>query len=105
MTEFEKIFDGLKRAHGCTYINVQPTNGEKLKGKSFVRREPVTSTHYLNHLEGTEPTLGVIPINEDNKCIWGCIDVDSYAGFDHKKLLNKIKVLKLPLVVLSLIHI
>ena len=26
-------------------------------------------------------------------------DIDSYAGFDHKKLINKIKNLKLPLVV------
>jgi len=99
MTEFEKIFDGLKRAHGCTYINTAPANGEKLKGKSFVKREPVTSSHYENHLKGVEPTLGIIPINDNNQCIWGCIDVDSYAGFDHKKLLSKIKVLKLPLVV------
>ena len=99
MTEFEKIFDGLKRAHGCTYINTAPANGEKLKGKSFVKREPVTSSHYENHLKGVEPTLGIIPINDNNQCIWGCIDVDSYAGFDHKKLLSKIKVLNLPLVV------
>jgi hypothetical protein len=30
---------------------------------------------------------------------WGCIDIDSYAGFDHQKLINKIKQFKLPLVV------
>ena len=99
MERFAEIFDGLKRAHGCTYINTKPTNGEKLKTKSFVKREPVTLEHYKNHLNGVEPTLGIIPITDDNTCIWGCIDVDSYAGFDHKKLLNKIKILKLPLVV------
>jgi len=99
MTRFEEIFDGLKRAHGCTYIKTQPANGEKIKGKSFVKRELVTSDHYLKHLQGIEPTLGIIPIRDDNKCIWGCIDIDSYAGFDHKKLLNKIKILKLPLVI------
>ena len=99
MERFAEIFDGLKRAHGCTYINTKPANGEKLKTKSFVKREPVTLEHYKNHLNGVEPTLGIIPITDDNTCIWGCIDVDSYAGFDHKKLLNKIKVLKLPLVV------
>ena len=22
------------------------------------------------------PALGVIPINEENKCRWGCIDID-----------------------------
>jgi hypothetical protein len=54
---------------------------------------------WLSHLQGREPSLGIIPINDENKCIWGCIDIDSYAGFDHQKLINKIKLLKLPLVV------
>ena len=35
MERFAEIFDGLKRAHGCTYINTKPTNGEKLKTKSL----------------------------------------------------------------------
>ena len=96
---FAEIFNGLKRAYGCTYINTQPTNGEKLKGKSFIKREPVTLQHYENHIKGIEPTLGIVPITDDNTCIWGCIDVDSYAGFDHIKLLNKIKLFKLPLIV------
>ena len=73
--------------------------GKNLKQNLLFKREPVTLEHYKNHLNGVEPTLGIIPITDDNTCIWGCIDVDSYAGFDHKKLLNKIKILKLPLVV------
>ena len=32
-------------------------------------------------------------------CKWGCIDIDSYAGFDHKKLIDKINKLNLPLIV------
>ena len=97
--KFEQIFTGLKRAYGCTYIKTQPANGEKIKGKSFIKREPVTSQLYENHLKGIEPTLGIVPITDDNTCIWGCIDVDSYAGFDHLKLLTKIKLFKLPLIV------
>ena len=85
--KFINIFEGLKRAHGCTYINSVPKNGVKLKTKSFVKREIVTSKHYQDHLNGIEPTLGIIPITDDNTCIWGCIDIDSYGGFDHKKLL------------------
>ena len=49
-------------------------------------------------IEGKQ-SLGIIPIRDDNKCIWGCVDIDSYAGFDHKKLIDKIKEAKLPLVV------
>jgi hypothetical protein len=97
--KFIEIFSGLKRAHGCTYINTTPKNGLKLKTKSFVKRENVTDEHFQKHLNGVEPTLGIIPINEKDNCRWGCIDVDSYAGFDHKKLLNKIKTLNLPLII------
>jgi len=97
--KFINIFEGLKRAHGCTYINSVPKDGTKLKTKSFVKRESVTDDHFQKHLTGIEPTLGIIPINEEDLCKWGCIDVDSYAGFDHQKLLKKIQTLKLPLVV------
>jgi len=99
MNRFKEIFTGLERAHGVTFVDKKGVDGEKIKGKSFVKRETVTDDMWLRHLQGTEPSLGIIPINEDNKCIWGCIDIDSYAGFDHQKLINKIKLLKLPLVV------
>ena len=52
----------------------------------------------LKHLKGLQ-SLGIIPINDNNECIWGCVDIDSYAGFDHKKLIEQIKELKLPLIV------
>ena len=96
---FKSIFNGLERAHGVTFIDKKGVDGEKIKGKSFVKREPVTEDMWLKHLQGTEPSLGIIPINDDNKCVWGCIDIDSYAGFDHQKLINKIKLLNLPLIV------
>jgi hypothetical protein len=97
--QFIKIFSGLQRAHGVTYITKKGTDGEKIKGKSFIKREPVTKELWENHLNGIEPSLGIIPINEENKCKWGCIDIDSYTKFDHKKLINKIKLLNLPLIV------
>ena len=50
-------------------------------------------------LDGKEPSLGIIPINDDNKCKWGAIDIDTYDGFDHKKLIKKIVGKKIPLVV------
>jgi len=96
---FIEIFSGLERAHGVTYVDKKGADGQKIKGKSFVTREPVTTNMWLQHLQGKEPSLGIIPINDDNKCKWGCIDIDSYAGFDHKKLIDKIKELSLPLLV------
>jgi hypothetical protein len=96
--KFKKIFEGLDRAHGVTKVTESISNGTKIKGKSFVKREPVTDELWQKHLEGKD-SLGVIPINDENKCKWGCIDIDSYAGFDHKQLLNKIQKFNLPLIV------
>ena len=96
--KFKEIFKGLERAHGCTKINTPGENGVKVKGQSFVVRQPVTDDLWLKHLGGSQ-SLGIIPINDDNQCQWGCVDIDSYAGFDHKKLINQIKQLNLPLVV------
>ena len=89
MEDFRKIFTGLKRAHGCTYVDKKGADGLKVKGKSFVKREVVTDKHWEDHLNGIEPSLGIIPINENNECRWGCIDVDKY-NLDHRKLLNKL---------------
>ena len=96
--KFKNIFEGLERAHGVTKIGHSNGVGTKVKGQSFVKREPITDDHWVLHLDGKE-SLGVIPINDSNQCKWGCIDIDSYAGFDHKKLIQQIKLLKLPLVV------
>ena len=96
--KFKNIFEGLDRAHGVTIVGESNGNGTKVKGKSFVKREFITNDLWQKHLDGTD-SLGVIPINDDNKCKWGCIDIDSYAGFDHQKLINKIKQFNLPLVV------
>ena len=50
-----------------------------------------------DHLAGKDPALGVIPINEDNMCKWGCIDVDQY-NLDHLSIMRNIKGMGFPLV-------
>ena len=50
-----------------------------------------------NHLRG-KSGIGIVPINENNQCKWGAIDVDQYP-LDHTVLVQKIRKLKLPLVV------
>jgi hypothetical protein len=98
LEKFKNIFEGLERAHGVTKIGQSNGNGTKVKGQSFVKREPVTNELWQKHLDGTE-SLGVIPINDKNQCKWGCIDIDSYAGFNHSELIQKIDKLNLPLIV------
>ena len=50
MDQFKKIFQGLQRAHGCTYVDKKGADGLKIKGKSFVKREIVTDLLWDNHL-------------------------------------------------------
>jgi len=95
--KFMAIFDGLKEAHGYFKIETTGSNG-KAKGKAGVLKAPRTTKLWESHLSGGGTGLGIIPINEDNMCVWGCIDIDQYP-LDHKLLVEKIRRLKLPLVV------
>ena len=50
--KFKNIFKGLDRAHGVTIVGESNGNGTKVKGKSFVKREPVTNErHTRNKLQ------------------------------------------------------
>jgi len=96
--KFKEIFEGNKSAYGQLILSGQTTDKGKAVGKAFIKREPIPDTFWQDHLDGKEPALGVIPINENNECRWGCIDVDDYKGLDHKKIIASIKSHKFPLV-------
>jgi hypothetical protein len=95
--KFASIFDGLKAAYGTYEISSRKLNG-KSTGTAAVLREPRTQELWEGHLSGKGISIGIIPINEDNCCKWGCVDIDVY-NLDHKALLARIDKLKLPLVV------
>jgi hypothetical protein len=96
--KFIEIFSGLERAYGQTQSRSKNESG-KLEAKSWIEKEPLTEQKWMDHLDGKEPSLGIIPIKDDNTCTWGAIDIDTYDGFDHKKLIKTIIEKKLPLVV------
>ena len=95
--KFASIFDGLKLAYGTFKIEKKQLNG-KSTGRAAIIRETRTTELWEGHLSGKGRGVGIIPINEDNKCVWGCIDVDQYP-LDHKMLIKKIRKIKLPLVI------
>jgi hypothetical protein len=92
------IFKGLESAHGITFKTQEIRHDGKNEVRVKTIREPVTNELWEKHLKGEEPGLGIIPINEDNKCRWGAIDIDTYP-FDHLKLIKKIREKHLPLIV------
>jgi hypothetical protein len=95
--KFAEIFEGLKSAYGYFKIERQNANGKKA-GKAGVVREEPTLELFEQHIAGGETGLGIIPINENDCCKWGCIDIDQYP-LDHAGLIKKIRQIKLPLVV------
>ena len=95
--KFAAIFDGLQEAYGTYKVEKKQSNG-KNTGKAAIVREPRTKKLWQGHLSGKGNSVGIIPINAENKCKWGCVDVDQYP-LDHKLLIDKIRRLKLPLVV------
>jgi hypothetical protein len=97
ITRFKAIFSGLDIAYGTYKIESSRGDG-KQAGKAVVVRKPPTDDLWSKHLEGVEPSLGIIPIRADNTCIWGCIDIDQYP-LDHAGLIKKIRSLELPMVV------
>ena len=71
-----EIFPGLHRAYGHFFITER--KGPKLDGYGKTIREEYKKELWEHHLSGKNG-LGVVPINEDNKCKWGCLDVDDYS--------------------------
>ena len=95
--KFKKIFEGNNSAYGQLILSGATNDKGKADGKAFIKRQPATDDLWEDHLAGKDPALGVIPINEDNMCKWGCIDVDVY-NVDHLVVMRNIKGLSVPLV-------
>ena len=97
MSQAKKLlaaFAGAKNAHGTTTVGAVGRDG-KADSTSKIIREPLTAGLVQKHIDGKQG-IGAIPINEDNNCKFGAIDIDVY-DLDQKALQNKIQLLKLPL--------
>jgi|TARA_R110001583_G_scaffold18147_1_gene72626 hypothetical protein len=95
--QFSQLFKGSERAHGYFEIKKDRNDGKKQGKAVTIKTSGPTVQFWQKHLQG-EYGLGVIPINDDNQCHWGCIDVDVYP-LDIAELVDKIEEQKLPLVV------
>jgi len=100
MSEFAQrmmdLFRGMEEHHGRWTLGEKDEETGKHGGKAItVKNDPVTVELWRAHLEG-RIGLGIIPINRNNMCRWGAIDIDDYR-LDHAALLAKIKAADLPL--------
>ena len=93
------LFGGHKNSYGTHGEPELDDNGLKWKIKSTAKsiRGKVTVKLWENHLKGTMP-LGIVPIDENSKCMFGSIDVDDYE-IDVLDVIKRVEAAKLPLVV------
>ena len=94
--EFADLFRGLEKAHGAVDLTKKDANGKQGGDYKFVHQSR-TLTTYQDHLEG-KSSIGIVPINEKNLCVFGAIDIDTYP-LDHVEIIKRIEKLELPLVV------
>ena len=91
---FLALFEGYEGAHGQTYVLERRRHG-KTQAKYEIVREPLTEELVQDHLDGKRG-VGSIPINANNKCRFGALDIDDY-NLDLAALYQKVQRLKLPL--------
>jgi len=92
--KFYDLFRGFSNAHGQTEIIDSKKHGKQMS-KSYIVREPLSLDLVQQHLDGKKG-IGSIPIDENNQCRFGALDIDEY-NLDLKNLAKKINSLKLPL--------
>ena len=85
--EFNFIFRGSEKAHGC--LQIEQNKGVKLVGKCFTAKGEATSSLWEQHLNGSKG-LGIIAINAKNTCNWGAVDIDVYDNLDLEELSMKL---------------
>ncbi len=93
-SDFAELFAGNKDCYGIHVPAKSHKEGEKAKGASYTKNEPLAETLYLKHLHG-ETSLGVVPINKEGKVSFAAIDVDVYP-LNPLRYLTMIRKSKLP---------
>ena len=67
----------------------------EIRSTALTLRHAVTQDLWQKHIDGKKP-LGIIPIDEDDMCSWGSIDVDDYTN-NLYGLIDRVEQLVLPL--------
>lgn len=93
--EFMDYFSGSQYNYGEAIYTDNYTAGKREAKCRTITEKLLTIEEYKQHLKG-EKGLGVIPINQDNKCKFGVIDVDVY-GIDYNMYIDAIERKGFPL--------
>ncbi len=94
---FQKLFDGLDRVRGVYEIDPDLSSDRvKVGGKAYTIKEPHLREHWQNHFSG-EQGLGIVPIRDDQCCVFCALDIDEY-DVNLEELNQMVIKMKLPFV-------
>lgn len=97
---FLALFAGNDQAHGVYEGLQSPNEKGKVDGtRKLTILEKVSEKVWADHLAGRQG-LGIIPVRTDDSAMFGVIDIDEYSDIDHKNIVNRLAVLKIPMAVL-----
>lgn len=97
---FEALYRGLQRAHGTyTVTHADAAKAGKMAGRAVTVFETPTVEKWQLHLDG-KCGLGLVPIDEQNQCRWGAIDIDEYKEGLLESLENMTREMVLPVICL-----
>jgi len=94
----DKLFTGLKRAHGEFREKPDLRKGDgKVQGSAKTVEGEVTRENWEAHLSG-EYGIGVVPIMDDGTCHFAAIDFDNYNEYTVKRFVSDAKRSGFPMV-------
>jgi len=96
LEKFINIFEGADHFYGQAK-RINNPRSVKVEVNATTQKGIVTKELWQKHLDGVGSQLGIAPLKKDGTCKWGAIDIDK-NNYDYQELLNKIRKLKLPLI-------
>ena len=95
---FINLYEAGRHQYTKRYFNFTKTNEHGKVIQNYKKGDGLlTNQHYKEHLRG-EYGLVVCPVDQEGKCKFGVIDVDSYDKEHTKEIKKKVQQLELPLV-------
>jgi hypothetical protein len=85
----------------ATKIGEDPNRPGKIKYNYNKRRLPIDKAAFIKHLSTGEIAVTINPLNNNNQCKWGAIDIDVYDPEYLATIKNKIYSHKFPLVIVE----
>ena len=80
LDDFIKVFSGNRDFYleHVIDLDVETKKGKKHQAEAFFKNQELKDSVYMRHITGSRG-LGVCPVYDTDKALFGCIDIDNYS--------------------------